>query len=158
MKVCLSPKVLNLCMPWLQSLFLEFVSKYILKTEHGITSTVIVEKKMATSLLYGLTSRQTIISTRAGNLLETVLLINTQNLVWKILISYHLFFLQILTCRKCSRFLLDSGLGCTSTTILKTELTVLKTLDYRVYGLSPLTYIETLLEIMGKFYRLDNSS
>ncbi|XP_033628956.1 cyclin N-terminal domain-containing protein 1-like [Asterias rubens] len=56
---------------------------------------------------------------------------------------------KILTCRKCSRFLLDSGLGCTSTTILKTELTVLKTLDYRVYGLSPLTYIETLLEIMG---------
>ncbi|XP_038047122.1 cyclin N-terminal domain-containing protein 1-like [Patiria miniata] len=56
---------------------------------------------------------------------------------------------KILTNRKCSRFLLNAGLGCTSATILRTELTILETLDYRVYNTSPLTYIETLLEIMG---------
>ncbi|XP_022111087.1 cyclin N-terminal domain-containing protein 1-like isoform X2 [Acanthaster planci] len=56
---------------------------------------------------------------------------------------------KILTNRKCSRFLLDAGLGCTSATILRTELTILETLDYHVYATSPLTYIETLLEIMG---------
>ncbi|XP_070578002.1 cyclin N-terminal domain-containing protein 1-like [Ptychodera flava] len=56
---------------------------------------------------------------------------------------------KILTLRKCQRFLAASGHQYTLDSIMLSELSILKTLDFKVPSASALTYIEALLEILG---------
>ncbi|XP_077989822.1 cyclin N-terminal domain-containing protein 1-like [Glandiceps talaboti] len=56
---------------------------------------------------------------------------------------------KIVTLRKCQRFLSTAGHQYTMDSIMLSELSILKTLDYQVPSTSPLTYVEALLEILG---------
>ncbi|XP_028845399.1 cyclin N-terminal domain-containing protein 1 [Denticeps clupeoides] len=47
------------------------------------------------------------------------------------------------------RFLHSLGHTCTSQTLVDLEMLILKTLDFRLSLSSPLTYVETLLEVLG---------
>ncbi|XP_041478240.1 cyclin N-terminal domain-containing protein 1-like [Lytechinus variegatus] len=56
---------------------------------------------------------------------------------------------SIVTCRRCAELLQDKGHRYQTSKVLTSELLVMKTLDYKLHVSSPLSYIETLLEIMG---------
>ena len=58
---------------------------------------------------------------------------------------------QIVTCRRCAELLQDKGHRYQPCKVLTFELLVMKTLNYNLHVASPLSYIETLLEIMGQF-------
>ena len=50
---------------------------------------------------------------------------------------------------KAKRFLLEMGQNYTANSILQSELRVLKTLDFQVAILTPLDYVETILQVLG---------
>ncbi|XP_064610465.1 cyclin N-terminal domain-containing protein 1-like isoform X2 [Liolophura sinensis] len=56
---------------------------------------------------------------------------------------------RVVTVARVQRFLAGNGQRYTSESLLKSELRVLKTLDFKVNVMSPLTYLECLLEIIG---------
>nr|XP_002735714.2 PREDICTED: cyclin N-terminal domain-containing protein 1-like [Saccoglossus kowalevskii] len=56
---------------------------------------------------------------------------------------------KVVTIRKCNNFLSQSGRNYTNESIMLSELSILKALDFKVSSTSALTYIEALLEILG---------
>ncbi|KAK7497955.1 hypothetical protein BaRGS_00010826 [Batillaria attramentaria] len=56
---------------------------------------------------------------------------------------------KVITVARAKRFLLEVGHNYSSNSILQSELRVLKTLDFRVTVLSPLDYVETLLQVLA---------
>ncbi|XP_019629022.1 PREDICTED: cyclin N-terminal domain-containing protein 1-like [Branchiostoma belcheri] len=56
---------------------------------------------------------------------------------------------KIVTPGKACRFLVDAGHNFTRSEVIRSELKVLKTLNFNLSIPSPLTYLETLLEILG---------
>ncbi|XP_055958358.1 cyclin N-terminal domain-containing protein 1 isoform X2 [Patella vulgata] len=56
---------------------------------------------------------------------------------------------KVISAKKAKYFLRDLGLKYSSTSILQSELRVLKTLDFNVMETTPLVYMETILEILG---------
>ncbi|XP_035679621.1 cyclin N-terminal domain-containing protein 1-like [Branchiostoma floridae] len=56
---------------------------------------------------------------------------------------------KIVTPGKACRFLVDAGHNFTRSEVIKSEMKVLKTLNFNLSVPSPLTYLETLLEILG---------
>ncbi|XP_011674143.1 cyclin N-terminal domain-containing protein 1 [Strongylocentrotus purpuratus] len=56
---------------------------------------------------------------------------------------------NIVTCRRCAELLQDKGHRYQPCKVLTFELLVMKTLNYNLHVASPLSYVETLLEIMG---------
>lgn len=50
---------------------------------------------------------------------------------------------------RAKRFLLELGHNYTSNSILQSELRILKTLSFHVALLSPLDYVETILQVLG---------
>lgn len=60
--------------------------------------------------------------------------------------------LQSMSANKARRFLNSIGHRYTIESVLKSEMRVLKTLDYNVMITTPLNYLEAILEILGKFY------
>lgn len=59
-------------------------------------------------------------------------------------------YFQAISPGKARRFLNSIGHRYTTNSILKSEIRVLKTLDYQTLVNSPLTFLETILEILGK--------
>lgn len=51
-----------------------------------------------------------------------------------------------------SRYLQSLGSSCSKDKLLATELLILKTLDFKVNVLNPLSYVETFLEVLGKIF------
>ncbi|KAL9981194.1 hypothetical protein ACROYT_G009865 [Oculina patagonica] len=70
----------------------------------------------------------------AGNLFKTALLLSIQNAI---------------TPSKGQRFLNSIGHCYTLGSIVKSELRILQTLDYHILITTPLTFLETILEILG---------
>ena len=67
--------------------------------------------------------------------------------------SEHLFVccsFQILSPNKARKYLLETGHRYSTESILQSELRILKTLHFCVSVPSPLVYLETLLEALGK--------
>ena len=58
--------------------------------------------------------------------------------------------LQSISANKARRFLNSIGHRYTIESVLKSELRVLKTLDYHIMITTPLNYLEAILEILGK--------
>lgn len=56
---------------------------------------------------------------------------------------------NIVTCRNCAEILQEKGHRYSINKVLTSELLVMKTLDYNLHVPNPLSYVETLLEIMG---------
>ncbi|XP_071478962.1 cyclin N-terminal domain-containing protein 1-like [Diadema antillarum] len=56
---------------------------------------------------------------------------------------------KIISCRRCAEMLQEKGHRYSTSKVLSSEMVVLKTLDYNLHTPSPLSYVETLLEIMG---------
>ncbi|XP_046564584.1 cyclin N-terminal domain-containing protein 1-like isoform X1 [Haliotis rubra] len=61
------------------------------------------------------------------------------------LTSHH----RIISVNRARRFLCELGHNYTAGSILQSELRILKTLEFKLAVLSPLQYVETLLEIIG---------
>ena len=59
--------------------------------------------------------------------------------------------LQALSIAKSKQLLASLGYHYNTSSIVKSELRLLKTLEFRVAVSTPLTFIETLLEVLGKF-------
>lgn len=59
------------------------------------------------------------------------------------------FVPQVISVAKAKRFLLELGHNYTSNSILQSELRILKTLGFHVAVLSPLDYVETILQVLG---------
>ena len=60
-------------------------------------------------------------------------------------------YLQALSIAKSKQLLASLGYHYNTSSIVKSELRLLKTLEFRVAVSTPLTFIETLLEVLGKF-------
>ncbi|KAJ8319773.1 hypothetical protein KUTeg_001360 [Tegillarca granosa] len=56
---------------------------------------------------------------------------------------------RIVSVHKAKQFLIDAGYRYTSNSILQSELRILKTLNYQTSVPSVLTYVETILEVLG---------
>ena len=67
--------------------------------------------------------------------------------------SFILILSQAITPRTGQRFLNSIGHCYTLGSIVKSELRILKTLDYHILITTPLTFLETILEILGKWRR-----
>ena len=65
------------------------------------------------------------------------------------------FILQSMSANKARRFLNSIGHRYTIESVLKSEMRVLKTLEYHLMITTPLNYLETILEILGIYFVLD---
>lgn len=59
---------------------------------------------------------------------------------------------QIINSNAVIQFLRSAGYSYTKKDLLQSEMTVLKTLDFHINIQSPFTFVEMLLEVLGKLY------